>query len=103
MTKWKKQKMWNPQPKDEIEGKLRNIRKDVKIGDYNYNIYLIETNDSIISVSGCAVIDKTFEDMQISVGELVKIKFIGMKKPESEGKKEYKNYEVFVGSIDKKD
>ncbi len=88
--------IWNQENKKEIAGKIRSIKDDVEVKGYKYRQYILETEDEVVSVLGSTVLDKILTEMNIQVGEFIKIKFLGMKKPEGDGQ-EYKTFEVSLG------
>jgi hypothetical protein len=90
---WKKiGGLWSPQkPKDEISGKLLEVKEDV--GEYSSKAYVIETEEDIRTIFGSAVLDNKMR--LIKAGDFVKIVFLGNREGD---KKEYKDFDVFKGA-----
>lgn len=82
---------WNPKEKnDSIEGELLMIEEEVKVKDYTYKGYILETANNIQEVLGSAVLDSKMR--MIKVGDRVKIRYLG---EEQSGKgQSYKKFKV---------
>jgi hypothetical protein len=86
---------WVPEEKgDEISGVYLGFKED--IGQNKSRLYSIENEEGKMNVWGSKVLDGKM--MIIKIGQQVKIVFLGRVK--SEGKKEYKGYDVFTKSED---
>lgn len=90
---WQKveQAMWLPKdPNDSIEGVF--IGMQTEVGENNSNLYTVEIDKKQLSFWGCTVLDGKM--LSIKPGQQIKIVFLGMK--QKEGKREYKDYDVFT-------
>lgn len=68
---------WNPEIGDKIEGKLIAI-EDKKIGEYDTQIYLLESEDSKQTrVWGCTYLNQLMEE--IILGDYIRITYNGSK------------------------
>jgi len=93
MSEWTKVQsdIWMAEPGDEISGVYLGVEKDVGVN--HSNLYKIETEPGkALSVWGSKIIDDAM--FSVPVGHQVKIKFIGLVKPEKGN--EYKSFEIFV-------
>ena len=103
MPNWKKVEMspvWNGRdedkkliikPGDSIEGKLLDVTTDV--GPNHSTLYTIKTSTGAISVWGSTVLDVRMKNL--TVGEDVKIEYLGTEKSAKVKGREYHVYEVY--------
>ncbi len=93
--KWKKVGgIWLPQKsKDEISGKLLAVLEEV--GEFKSKGYVLETEDEIRTAVGSVVLDRKIKDSGITIGNLVRIVFLGNKQGD---KSDYKDFDVFKGT-----
>lgn len=82
--------IWNPDKGDQIQGFLKDVEHDV--GQYNSTMYFIETEDGLMKVWGCAVLDTRMKNVKME--HEVNITYQGRKKSQKTGRP-YKSYEVF--------
>lgn len=92
---WKRiEGFWNPQQeKDEISGKLLQVKEEV--GEFKTKGFVLETEKNIMTISGCAVLNRKMET--IAIGDFVKIVFLGEREGKDKGKKDYKDFDVLKG------
>jgi len=89
---------WDFEKTKECEGLYTG--KTEKVGPNNSNLYNFEKKDgTTFSVWGNTLLDRIFQG--ISVGEEVKIEYLGKAKSEKTGR-EYKNFDVFHRVIEEK-
>ena len=91
----KNNSFWKPEPGDSIGGKLVSVDENVgKNGDSRIYTIEDETDGSMVSMWGSAVLDRELGRLGARPGDLVGIKYFGKKA--TKGGQEYKAYAVDV-------
>ena len=95
---WKKvePQLWTPKElNDYTEGILVNVEHNQ--GKYNSTVYSLENNGELIFFFGSAVLDNKMK--YLTPGQHVRIIFLGNQV--GKDKQEYKDFEVYKGTVDK--